>query len=197
VVLLLEAEPEGVKVKVGKRLAWASLESLLALEDLGAEGLGEASWELPEVPLEVLDNRGREGEIVSLLEERVLVELVLDHELGEVADDLGAGCNLGRVTEEQIGLGVGLLDLRPLVSEPEAEGLEVQVGVLPAWNLVGVHVGGAALHRCGALEGGVEPASLLPVVAELGHTLEAYARVQFGALKGGHDGTHGRLGGHA
>ena len=170
-VLLLEAEPEGVKVKVRERLAWATLEGLLALEDLGAEGLRKATWELPEVPLEVLDDGRGEGKVIGLVEEGVLVQLILNHELGQVANDLGAGCDLGGVAEEHVGLGVGLLDLGPLVCEPEAEGLEVQVGVLSPGDLMGVDVGRAALHCRGALKGRVEPASLLPVVAQLRDSL--------------------------
>ena len=62
-----------------------------------------------------------------------------------------------------VGLGVLLLDLLELGAEAEAEGLELEVGVLAARDLVLVDVGVAALHGRRALEGRVEHACLLPV----------------------------------
>ena len=49
--------------------------------------------------------------------------------------------HLHNVSENLIGDGVLLLDVGELLAEPERVGLEMQVGVLAAGNLVLVHVG--------------------------------------------------------
>ena len=74
-----------------------------------------------------------------------------------------AGCYLDEVAEKVIGLGVFLLDELKLVAEPEGVGLELEVGVLAAGDLVLVDVGVAGPHGLCALEGAVEVARLLPV----------------------------------
>lgn len=58
---------------------------------------------------------------------------------------------------------IRLLDFLKLAAQPQREGLELQVGVLSARDLVEVHISVAGLHGCGALEGPVQRPRLLPV----------------------------------
>ena len=183
---LLELGAQLVKVERRHRLAGAAGDGRLALEHARAQRLGEALRRLAELALEVLDDGAREGKLLGAVDDGALVEAVLDHELGKVADSLGARRHLGRVVEKAARDLVALLDLGPLVRQAERERLEVQVGVLKkavcepqiilkscvsahlaTGNGVEVDVGGAALHRDGALKRSVEAARLLPVVAHL------------------------------
>ena len=201
-VLLLELGLGSLEV-VGRKLgagtaghALLAVGKLLALED-GLTGLLREAPRLgnTEVALEVLDDGGGEVELAGTLEDVLLGELVLDHEVGEVADDLGGRSDLDDVTAELVGLLVGLLDLRPLAGETELVGLVHEVGVLTAGHLVGVDIGGAALLA--ALEGGVDVSDVGPVVVDEVELLLVDVGVERGTLEGGDDGAHGRLGGHA
>ena len=72
--------------KVGTRPA---VDSGLVPDDLGAEGLWEPADWLAEVALEELDNGRGEVELLRALEHVVLGQVVVRHELCEVADNLG------------------------------------------------------------------------------------------------------------
>ena len=65
-----------------------AVDARLVADDLAAQRLGEAADGLAEVALEELDDRRREVELVGALEHVLLRDTVLDHPLGEVADDL-------------------------------------------------------------------------------------------------------------
>lgn len=67
------------------------------------------------------------------------------------------------------------LDLFEFVAETEREGLELEVRVLAAGDLVLVDVGVAALHRHGAFERRVQLAGHFPVSVVLGHVVERQA----------------------
>ena len=73
----------------------------LVPDDLRPEWLREASDGLTKVPLEELDDRRGEVELVRALEHLFLRELVGYHPLREVTDDLRRGCDLrnGKVIE--------------------------------------------------------------------------------------------------
>ena len=57
-------------------------------EDAGAQGLGEAAGRHAELALEVLDDGLRQGERLGLLDDHLGGEVLRNHELGKVADDL-------------------------------------------------------------------------------------------------------------
>ena len=52
------------------------------------EWFREASVGLADVALEILDDGGREGELRGPGEDIILREVVLDHELSQITDDL-------------------------------------------------------------------------------------------------------------
>jgi hypothetical protein len=83
----------------------------VVLDDLRSERLREAAVRHSDRTLEVLDDARGEGEGVSLLAYRGLVEVVGDHELRQVAHHLGRGRHLDDVAEQPVGSGVGGLDL--------------------------------------------------------------------------------------
>ena len=82
---------------------------------------------------------------------------------------------LDEVTEKIIRLGVFLLDELELVAEPEGVGLELEVGVLAARDLVLVDVGVSGPHGLGALEGTVKVARLFPVGRVRANVVQVYA----------------------
>lgn len=134
-------------------------ESALTVLYLGAERLREAARRLANETLKIFHNRRREVEFISLLQEARFVEVVLDHELGQVTHHFGARSHLNDVTKQPVtdtlgesrlarapgarkpvGLRVGLLDGGPLMGEAERVRLEVKVCVLTARDLILVHI---------------------------------------------------------
>mmetsp|Transcript_6552 Transcript_6552/g.11307 ORF Transcript_6552/g.11307 Transcript_6552/m.11307 type:complete len:268 (+) Transcript_6552:470-1273(+) len=87
-VLLLERLFEAVEVKRRHGCAGTAVDGVLALEHVGAERLREAAGGLAEEALEVLDDGGGEGEGGGLVEQGVLLQLILHHELREVPNHL-------------------------------------------------------------------------------------------------------------
>ena len=126
------------------------------LEHVAAERLGEAAVGLAELAGHEVDHRLGEGEGLGTLEDLLFVEVVLHHELGEIADDLRGRGDLDEVAEESVGGTVGALDRLPALEQPEGLGLEPQVGVLAAGDLVLVEIRRVAGQA--GLEGGVEAA---------------------------------------
>lgn len=124
---LLTNVREGVRLHV---LAGTVVDALLIADDLGAEGLREATDGLTEVTLEELDDGRREVELAGLLEDVLFAQFVRNDELSKVADDLGGGSDLDDVAAEVVCLDVRLDDLLPLSGEAELLRLEHQVGVL-------------------------------------------------------------------
>ena len=57
---------------------------------------------LADVTLKELDDGGREGEVGRALQDVLLVQVVLDHELGKIADDFGAWSHLVKNSEKKI-----------------------------------------------------------------------------------------------
>mmetsp|Transcript_15750 Transcript_15750/g.40095 ORF Transcript_15750/g.40095 Transcript_15750/m.40095 type:complete len:386 (-) Transcript_15750:263-1420(-) len=133
----------------------------LPLEHLSAQLLREPARRLAQVPLEVLDHARRKIQLVSLLQNRLLGQVVLNDELGEVADDLAAWSHLDNVAQHLVAQPVGVLDSLPLIHEAVLHGLELEVGVLASWHLVLVHLRVARLHA--ALKLSVLRPDLLPV----------------------------------
>ena len=76
--------------------AWPAIDPGLVPDDLRPEWLREASDGLTKVPLEELDDRRGEVELVRALEHLFLRELVGYHPLREVTDDLRRGSDLAR-----------------------------------------------------------------------------------------------------
>ena len=146
--------------------------------------------------LQELDDAVREGELLCLLNDALLIQVVLDHKLREVTDNLGGRSDLDDVAKDPVSCGVGSLDLGPLLPETQRESLELQVGVLASGHLVTVDLGGAGLESL-ALEGRVELTDTLPVETELVDGLGVDACVVLGALQVVHDCAHRRLGGKA
>mmetsp|Transcript_35042 Transcript_35042/g.87018 ORF Transcript_35042/g.87018 Transcript_35042/m.87018 type:complete len:344 (-) Transcript_35042:2786-3817(-) len=124
-MLLLKPRPQVAPVDGRQVRARPALDGLGPLEHLGPQRLGEAEGRLPDIALEELDDGLREGEAVSLFEDVVWRDAVLDHELGHVADDLGRRGHLDQITHQHVGVGVCLLDVVPLVSHPQRPRLHV------------------------------------------------------------------------
>lgn len=86
-------------------------------------------------------------------------------------EQVSSSTHLDNVSKNLIRDGILLLHLRKLLAESQRVGLEVQVGVLPARNLVFVDVRVAGFHGDRALERRVQQARLLPVGAVLVNSL--------------------------
>ena len=112
--------------------ARATIDARLITDDLAPERFREATDWLAEVALEELDNGRGEVELLRALEHVVLGQVVVRHELREVADDLGRGRDLDDVAAELVRLDVLLLDLGPLRTEPELLGLELYAHMDPS-----------------------------------------------------------------
>lgn len=82
--------------------------------------------------------------------------------------------HLDEVTQQLVGLCVGLLHLLELVSQAHAVSLEVQVGVLASRDLVLIHVSIARLHSGCTVKRCIEPASNLPVLTVVINILQGY-----------------------
>ena len=102
-----------------------TVDSRLVPDNLASQRFREATDWLAEVALEELDNGRGEVELLRALEHVVLGQVVVRHELREVADDLGRRRDLDDVAAELVRLDVLLLDLGPLRAETELLGLEL------------------------------------------------------------------------
>lgn len=162
-----------------------------SLEHAGAEGLRETVVRDTEVALEVFDDGLGEGESLSLLNNLLSGEVVLDDELGKVTDNLGGRRHLDDVSEEVVGGGVSLLDGGPLASKTELLGLVHQVGVLATRHLMEVDIGGT--RHLTRLEGSIDSTNGLPVLIDRNDFFNVDTGVKLSALEGVDDGTHGRL----
>ena len=67
--------------------------------------------------MEVLDHRVGEIELVGLLFNILSAELVGNHELRKIADDLGGWCDFDDVPAKLVGIDVASLDLGPLLAK--------------------------------------------------------------------------------
>ncbi len=83
-----------------------------------------------EIALHELDDRLGEAEFLGPQQHVLGRQLVLHHELGQVADRLARRRHLDDVAEQQVGVAVGLLDVLKLVPKAEREGLLVRKRVL-------------------------------------------------------------------
>ncbi|CAN7976762.1 unnamed protein product [Ixodes persulcatus] len=220
-VLLRQLRLQGVQVERRQRLARPPLDTHRVLQDLlkphlAAQGLRKSSVRLADVTLHELHHRAGKAELFCLVQDVLARQFVLDHELGQVSHHLGRRNKhilwvryLDDVAKEQVGIPIGLLDALKLFAKPQAEGLELEVGVLPTGNLVLVDVGVAALHCHGALERGVQRPCLFPVRRARINTPHSNATIKkergvkdltcfvLGALQASHDGPHARLRRHA
>jgi hypothetical protein len=89
-----------VEVEGRQRLPGSAVGRRLALEHLGAERLGEAAGRLTDEALEVLHHRRGEVELLGLLQQALLVQIVLHHELRQIAHHLRARRHLDDVPEQ-------------------------------------------------------------------------------------------------
>lgn len=173
----------------------AGVELATATESLGTERLGETTVGLAHHTLEELEDGAGEVELASAGQDIILVQLVGNHELSQVTNDLGGRGDLDNVTEEVVGLLVGLLGLEPLGAEAELRSLEHHVGELTARNLVLVNL------RIGTsevgFEGRVEETELRPVGVKSTDVLDVETSVFVSAIKRSNDGVNAGLRGHA
>ena len=79
-------------------------------------------------------------------------QFVLDHKLGEISDGFAGRRHFDDVAEELIGLPVRPFDGLELVAQSQRIGLELEVRVLAARDLVEVDVGVARFHRDATLD---------------------------------------------
>lgn len=179
-------EVERLHAQTGSRV-----DSLLVPDDLRSQGFGESLVRLSEVSLEELDNGRGEVELGRSVEDVLFGEVVRDHELGKVTDDLRGRSDLDDVSTELVRLDVLLLDLDPLGTKTKLRSLELQVGVLSTGHLVvkDTRIGGSDV----GLEGGVEDSDLRPVGVESLDVLVRDTGAETGLLESGNDGSHGGL----
>ena len=113
--LLLHLGLLGGQVDGFEQFAGAAGEGLLPFEDDLLQLLGEAAVGLADHPLEEVDHPLREGQLLAAGEDILGLQVVLHHEHGHVADDLGGGGDLDQVAEHVVDLAVHLLALLPAV----------------------------------------------------------------------------------
>ena len=113
--------------------------------DVGAQGLREATVRLTELTLEELNNGGREVKLGCLIDDILLGEVVRHHELGEITDHFRRRSHFYDVTAlravssllepksttyELIRIDIPLLDIQPLCPEAQLRSLELEISVL-------------------------------------------------------------------
>ena len=194
-VLLRELRARVREVERLQREAGPFVELAAATQGAAAQRLREPAVRLAHQPLEELEHRLGKVELLGLVDDVLLAQLVGDHELREVADDLGRGRDLDDVAEQVVGLLVGLLGRGPLGAEPQLRGLEDEVGELAPRDLVLVDL----RVRAGEprLEGRVQQAQLRPVGVEGADVVPVVARVVWRVLERGQQRAHRRLRRHA
>lgn len=124
----------------------------------------------------------------------VEAELVRNHELSQVADDLRGWSNLDDVAEEIIGGLVGLLGLSPLSTKTQLRSLEHHIGQLTTWNFVLVNLwvwtGKTGLERR------VQQTKLGPVSVDGTNVMNVQSWVETTTLKRCKNSTNAWLGSH-
>lgn len=86
--------------------------------------------------LEKFKHGAREIKLLGLLLYVFRREFVGDHELRQVSNNLGGGCDLDDISKKIIRLLVGFLGFEPLQTEPQLFGLEYQIRELTTRDLV-------------------------------------------------------------
>lgn len=109
---------------------WSTVDTFLASDNVASERFGESTIRLPEVSLEEFHDGRWEIEFGSLVDYVLLREIVGNHELSEITDDLGRRGDFDDVSTESVGFNVLFLDIDPLGTESELRSLELQIGVL-------------------------------------------------------------------
>jgi len=189
-MLLLQFASQLVKVDRRHALAGSTIDRGLAAQDLRPKRFGESVGRLANFSLHKLHDAARKGQVLGAVHQRLSVQLVLHHELGQVADNFGRRCdlevynlqtgqktnnfiqyttNLDNISQRLIGLLVGALDVGKFLAQAQRKGLELQVGVLAAGDFVLVNVRTAAFHRRCALKRAVQQARDFPVEVVLAH----------------------------
>lgn len=87
---------------------------------LGPEWLRETSVGLPNGPLEVLNHRLGEGKFLSLVQHVLRLQLVLHHELSQIAHYFGGGSHLDDVAQQLIGLESKSISNSSLMEDEES-----------------------------------------------------------------------------
>jgi hypothetical protein len=108
----------------------STINPLFASDDVASERFGESTVRLSEVTLEELYDRRWEIELGSLVDYVLFGEIVGNHELGEITDDLGGRSDFDDISTESVRFNILLLDIDPLGTESKLGSLELQVGVL-------------------------------------------------------------------
>ena len=72
---------------------------------------------------------------------------------------------LDYIAQQVISHSILLLNFRKLIGQSKRVGLEVQVGVLPAWDFIFIHVGITSLHCDCTLKWRVQLPGSFPVLA--------------------------------
>lgn len=194
-VLGLQISLDLDEVDWSERLSWSLREKLtLATESLGAEWLWESTEWLTHQTLEEVQDGGWEIEGIGTLKNVLRRELVRDHELSQITNDLGGWRNLDDIAEEVVGFGVSLLGLSPLLTKTQLRSLEQKVGELSTWNFVDVDLWIWTSET--GLEARVLKAELLPVRVDGSDVVDVESWVVLGTFQRGQKGTNGWLRGH-
>lgn len=183
------------QVKRSEVQAGTGVEPAAVAESAGAEGFGEAAVGLAHETLEELEDGAGEVELSGTGNDIVGGQLVGDHELSKITNDLGGWSDLDDITEEVVGLLVRLLGRRPLGSETKLVGLEDEVGELATGDLVLVDLGVGASEA--SLKRRVEHTELRPVRVDGADVADVELGILVGALERSEDGTNAGLRGHA
>ncbi len=156
----------------------AAGERRLALEDLALQRHGPAARGLADLAAHQVDHRFGEGDLDGRILDLLAGQPLRDHHQRHVADHLGRRRDLDDVAEHPVHLGIGVGHLVPAVLEPEAAGLGLEVGELPAGHLVQVDLRGGGPGA--GLEGRILVADPFPVVRDVADRVDVEAGVAFG-----------------
>ncbi len=138
---------------------------------------------------------GREVYVALRVQDLLGGQAAGGHHQGHVAHHLGGRGDLDDVAEQLVDLGVGLLDLDPVLFQPQGASLLTQVGVLTAGHTMLEDRRGARAHV--ALESRVLAPHAFPIAIDVAQHLAVEAGVAGPAAQGLDDGAQVRLRGEA
>lgn len=114
------------EVQGWQRLAWAAFNARHILEDSRSEWFWEPSVWNSNCALQEFDDRFRERQFFSALLDLISCQMILHHELSQIADDLRRWCDLNNVAQQQVCFAVSLLDIFEEISKAQRVSLELQ-----------------------------------------------------------------------
>ena len=168
---------------------------LLSAQDDLLEFFREAAIRDAELAVEEVDNGLREVEGISLFIDILLGQMVLYHEEGHIADDLGGRGDLDDIAEHHIDLRIHAADFRPLGSETDSRCLLAQVRVLSARHFMLVK-GRIRIRHLG-VDTCIVRTDTLPVAVDGLKRIDIQLRLARVILQCVVHGGHGRLAGTA